>query len=59
MGLVASLQHWDAGSIPVLAQLVKDLVWPQPLQWRLQLQLGANPWELHLLQGSPKKKSTK
>ena len=36
-GLVASLQHWDAGSIPYPAQWVKDLVLPQ-------LWLRYDPW---------------
>ena len=37
------LQQWDVGSVPVLAQWVKDLTVPQ-LWLRLQLQLGSDPW---------------
>ena len=39
----ASLQHWGKGSIPGLAQWVKDLVLAQ-LWHRLQLWLGSDPW---------------
>ena len=43
MGLAASLQHQDTGSIPSLAQCVlKDLVLPQ-LWHRSQLWLGSDP----------------
>ena len=39
MGLVVSLEHWDAGSIPDPVQLVKD-----PRLWhRSQLWLGPDP----------------
>ena len=37
MGLAASWEHWDAGSIPSLSQWVKDLV-------SLQLWLRSEPW---------------
>ena len=43
MGLAASLECWDEGLIPSLAQWVKELV----LLWlwhRLQLQLGSDSW---------------
>ena len=43
MGLVAALECWDIGSVPGLAQWVKDLVLPQ-LQQRSQLQLESDPW---------------
>ena len=42
MRLVASLEHWDADSIPSQAQWVKDLVLPQ-LRYRSQLWLGSDP----------------
>ena len=41
-GLEASLERWDSGSIPRLAQWVKDLALPQ-LQHRSQLWLGSDP----------------
>ena len=43
MGLAASLQYQDAGSIPISAQGVKDSAWPQ-LQRRSKLQLRSDPW---------------
>jgi len=43
MGLAVSLKHWDADSIPSLAQRVKDPALPQ-LQYRLQLRLRSHPW---------------
>ena len=46
MGSVASLEHWDAGSIPGLTQRAKDLALPQ-LQHRLHLWLRSDPWPCH------------
>ena len=43
IGSVASLKHWDTGSIPIPAQWVEDLMLPQ-LWCRLQLWLGSDPW---------------
>ena len=42
-GSVTSWEHWDAGSIPGLAQWVKGLVQPQ-LQLKSQPWLGSDPW---------------
>ena len=59
MGSTASREWWDAGSIPRLAQWVKDLVLPQ-LQIRLWLWPGSNPWPKHsICQGGQKKKERK
>ena len=41
--MVASWEYWDAGSIPGLAQWVKDLVLLQ-LQYKSQLWLESDPW---------------
>ena len=60
-GSVASLEHWDTGSIPGTVQWVKDLVLPQ-LKYRSKLWLRSDPWELHMLksgQGGQKKKKKK
>ena len=54
MGLVASLQRWDADSIPHLAHWVKDLVWR-----RLQLWLRSDPWPRKLYGAAKKKKKIK
>ena len=43
MGLAASWECWDIGSIPSLAQWVKDLVLLQ-LRLRLQLHLASDLW---------------
>ena len=40
-GLVASWEHWDAGSIPGSAEQEKDLAWPQ-LWCRSQLPLESD-----------------
>ena len=42
-GLTESLEHWDSGLIPKLAQCIKDLALPQ-LWHRSQLQLGFDSW---------------
>lgn len=42
-GSAASWGHWDTGSIPGLAQCLKDLALPQ-LWLRLHLGLGFDPW---------------
>ena len=39
MGLAASWERWDTGSIPSLAQWVKD-----PVLLKSKLHLGSGPW---------------
>ena len=53
-----SLQCWVAGSIPSLAQWVRDLALPQ-LWHRWKLLLGSPAWELHMLWGDWKEKKRK
>ena len=57
MGLAASLEGWDTGSIPSLAEWVKNLTLPQ-LRHRSQLWLRSDPWSrnFHTLWGSQEKK---
>ena len=57
-GSAVSLEHWDTGFIPCLAQWVKDPVSPQQQQWRSQLRLGSDPWPRNST-GQPKKKGRK
>ena len=57
-GMMAFLEHWDAGLIPSTAEWVKDPVLPQ-LQGKSQLQLRADPWprNFHMPLGSQKGKT--
>ena len=49
-------EHWDAGSIPGLAQQFKDLAMLQ-LRHRSQLRLRSNPWPGNSISyGTAKKK---
>ena len=55
MGSVASLELWNAGSIPGPTQWVKDIA--LLLLWcRLQLWLGSDPWSGNSICQRKKKK---
>ena len=43
MESIASLEHWDRGLIPSLAQWVRDLALPH-LWHKSQLRLRSDPW---------------
>ena len=59
-GLAASLEHWDAGLIPGLAQQVKDPALLQPWH-KQQLWLRSEPWPRNSIYvtGQPKKEKKK
>ena len=61
MGSEASREHWDADSIPGLAQRVKDLAALPQLWLRLQLWFGSDPWpgNSFIPRGSQKTKKQK
>ena len=58
MGLAASLELWDGGLVPSLAQLVKDPALLQ-LWFRSKLQLRSTPWPGNIISHGEAKKERK